>query len=152
MCFPGRRCVDFVPAGADLVSAASALTPLSPAIAAACFTVLGAALVLVGLGLRLQLRGAGVRPWSVVTVTALLLAGFGATTFVDLWFGSVAAVYSDVYGQPSAAAPSSLFGSWRSVLAAGHAMEILATAAIAVLATVTACRRRRRLLWNQRRQ
>jgi hypothetical protein len=143
VCFPGRQCVDFVPAGADLVYLTFGLTPLSPAIAAGCFALLGAALVLVGLGLRSQWRGPGVRPWLVVTVTALLLIGFGITTFVDLWFGSISSVYSGVYGQPRAPAPSSLAGSWHSVLAAGHAMEILAAVAIAVLATVAAVRRRR---------
>lgn len=144
VCFPGRPCVDFVPAGADLAYAASALTPLSPAIAAGCFAVLGAALVLVGLGLKLQWSGPGVRPWLVVMLTALLLVGLSVTTFVDVWFGSISAVYSDVYGQPSAAAPPSLAGSWHSVLAAGHSMEILAVAAIGVLVIVAAVRRRRR--------
>ena len=143
VCFPGRRCVDFVPAEADLVSLTSALTPKSPAIAAGCFAALGASIVLVGLGLRVQWRGPGVRPWLVVTVTALLLIGFGITTVVDLWFGAVSSVYSNVWGQPSAPAPSSLAGSWRSVLVAGHAMEIVAVAVIAVLATVAATRRHR---------
>ncbi len=126
-----------------MVSATSALTPASPAIAAACFAVLGAAVVLIGSGVRLQSRGRGVRPWLAVTVTALLLIGLAVTTAVDLWFGSVSAVYSNIYGQPAAPAPSSLAGSWHSVLAAGHAMEILAVVAIAVLASVAAVRRRR---------
>lgn len=145
VCFPGRRCVDFVPAGADIVSATSALTPLSPAIAAGGFAVLGASIVLVGLGLRLQVRGSGVRPWLVVTEVALLLIGFGITTAVDLWFGAISSVYSNVYGEPSAPAPASLDGSWRSVLVAGHGMETLAVVALALLVTVAAVRRHRRL-------
>lgn len=126
-----------------MVYATSALTPVSPAIAGASFAVLGAAAVLVVFGLRLQSRGRGVRPWLAVTVTVLLLIGFAVTTSVDLWFGSIAAVYSNVYGQPAAPAPSSLAGSWSAVLAAGHGMETLAIITIAVLASVAAVRRRR---------
>lgn len=143
VCLPGRHCVDLVPAGGHLAHATVALTPDSPAIAAGCFILLGAALVLVALGLRLQWRGPGVRPWLVVVVAALLLVGFGITTAVDLWFGTVSEIYSNAFGELATPPPPSLFGAWPSVLAAGHAMEALAVGAIAVLVTVARIRRRR---------
>ena len=63
MCFPGHACLNEIRVGASLINVTSALTPSSPAIAAACFTAIGASLLLVGLSLKLQWRRFGVRPW-----------------------------------------------------------------------------------------
>ena len=143
VCFPGRQCVQTPPLTADLISATSALTPASSAIAAGCFVALGASLVLAGTGLRLQWRGPGVRPWLVVLAAALLLVGTVITYTISGWFGTILSIYSDLHEQPSAPAPASLNGSWHSVLFAGQAMVVLAAVTFFLILNTAAVRRRR---------
>jgi hypothetical protein len=143
VCFPGRGCIDEPPFGAQALNAITALTPASPAIMAGCFAVLGAALVLVAAGLRLQRRGAGVRPWLAGLIAALLLIGVIVARLISAWFATVSAAYRGIDGRPGVPPPPGLSGSWSLVLVAGGAMTTLGLVAL-LAASYTAVRRRRR--------
>lgn len=143
VCFPGRQCVDQSPLEADVINDTSALTPSSAAIAAGSFAVFGAAFVLALLGLGLQWRGRGVRPWLLVLASALLLVGLAASFAVRARLDAISLTYSNAYGQPSASAPASLSASWPSVLVAGQAMVVLGAVTLFLTLNTTAVRRRK---------
>lgn len=143
VCLPGRQCVDEPPLAAPVLNAISSGTPLSSALSAGCFVVLGAALVLLVRGLLLQRSGSGVRPWLAALIAALLLLGVVLAYVLDVWFGTLSEIYSNVYGEPSAPVPASLIGSWPSVLFAGRAMVVLAAVALFAMLNTAVVRRRR---------
>lgn len=144
MCFPSRACASETPVGASLINRTPALTPSSPAIAAACFTAIGASLVLMALGLKLQWRRFGVRPWLVMLATAPFLAGVIAAWTIGGRLAAISAIDSGTGGRPSAPTPSSLTGSWPLVLSAGYAMVVFGAVALFLILTTAALRERRR--------
>lgn len=143
VCFPGRSCVDEPPLGADLINLTSALTPASPAIAAVCFTAVGASLVLIVLGLRLQWRGRGVRPWLLLLAMALVPAGVFTVWAIGGLLATSSSIYGGADGRPSALTPSSLTGSWPLVQSAGSVMVALGAVALFVMLNTAAIRERR---------
>lgn len=120
VCFPGRPCVDYVPLGADVINATSALTPVSEAIAIGCFVLLGVALVLVALALRPQPRRLGPSPWLLVQSTTLFLIGVVAASAANARLDAT----SSISGPEGAPAPS-LIGSWPSIGLVGDAIALL---------------------------
>lgn len=143
VCFPGRSCVDEPPLGADLINLTSALTPASPAIAAVSFAAVGASLVLIVLGLRLQWRGRGLRPWVLLLSMALVPAGVFTVWAIGGLLATIGAIYGGADGTPSALTPPSLTGSWPLVESAGTVMAALGAAALFVMLNTAAIRERR---------
>lgn len=129
-----------VPAGAGVDGTAWALAPASPVIAAACFAVLGASVVLIAMGLRMQWRGFGVRPWLLVLLVALVLAGLVTTWAVGGWLGELSLVYGGFDGLPAAPTPSSLIGSWPLVDSAGTTALVVGAVGLFLVLNTAAIR------------
>jgi hypothetical protein len=143
VCFPGRSCVDVPPAGAGVITLTTALTPASGVVAASCWAALGVSLVVIGLGLRLQWRGFGARPWTVVLSVALLLGGVVTAWAIGGRLAELATVYGGADGRPPALTPSALTGSWPLVESAGSAGAALGAVALFLMLNTAAIRERR---------
>ena len=114
----------------------SALTPLSPLIAVVYLALVGAALMLIVVGVEQQWRGRGVPGWLVMLAAALLLLGACTWWTVSARLAIVSAIYSSIDGQPSAPVPSALVDSWPLVVTSSSAMMVVgALALVAVLGT-----------------
>lgn len=138
VCVPMRACVEESPYGADLMNLTSALTPVSAAIAATCWAVIGFSFVLIVLGLRLQWQGHGVRPWALVLPIVLVIGGIITVWSTGAWTAEVVSVYGGADGRPPAPVPSDLIDSWPLVEAAGVVAIILGALALFALLNTAA--------------
>ena len=133
VCFPARPCADFPPGVADVINFTTALTPATPAIAAACFLVLGATLVLVAYGLRPHRPRLGL--WVVAVPAALTVIGLVVSDAVGVRSDAIAAIY----GLEGSGGPD-FYGSWWLVDLAGEAMATAGLVALIVVAIVAVVR------------